>query len=108
MVPWQVLIATGILVMLAALFEGRLRIDWNEHLIELLIYGGVVGIAVPYWATVTVNRSLPAVTTSVGLLGVPVVGVLCSVIALGEPVSYALITALAIIMAGIVIGTKRA
>jgi drug/metabolite transporter (DMT)-like permease len=107
LIPWQVLIATLILAVLAAIFEGRPHVHWNANLIELLVYGGVVGIAVPYWATVTVNRSLPAVTTSVGLLGVPVVGVLCSTVALGEPLTFALVTALGCILAGIAIGRPK-
>ena len=105
LIPWQVLIATCILAVLATVFEGLPHINWSANLLELLIYGGVVGIAVPYWATVTVNRSLPAVTTSVGLLSVPVVGVLCSAVALGEPLTFALVMALACILAGIALGT---
>ena len=106
LIPWQVLIATFVLAALAAAFEGWPRVSWTIELWELLVYGGVVGIAVPYWATVTVNRSLPAITTSVGLLGVPVVGVLCSAIALGEPVTFALVMALGLIVTGIAIGTN--
>jgi drug/metabolite transporter (DMT)-like permease len=107
LVPWQVLFATCILVILALVFEGRPHVTWNLNLVMLLIYGGIVGIAVPYWATVTVARSLPAVTTSVGLLGVPVVGVLCSSIALGETLTVALVVAMGLIVAGIAIGTRR-
>ena len=44
----------------------------------------VFGIAVAYWAVVNVNRSLPAGVTSIGLLGVPVFGLLCSAAVLGE------------------------
>jgi hypothetical protein len=52
-----------------------------------------------------VNRSLPAVTTSLGLLATPVVGVAVSVIFLGEPVGTSLICAMALILGGIAIGT---
>lgn len=107
LVPWQVLIATCVLAALAAAFEGWPPVSWDANLVMLLTYGAIIGIAVPYWATVTVNRSLPAVTTSVGLLGVPVIGVLCASIALGETLTVALVTAMALIIAGIAITTRR-
>ncbi len=105
LVPWQVLLATAVLTILALWFEGIPDVRWSTELILLLLYGGIVGIAVPYWATVTVNRSLPATTTSLGLLGVPVVGVLCSAAALGEPLTAVLVVAMALIIGGIAVGT---
>jgi drug/metabolite transporter (DMT)-like permease len=54
---------------------------------------------------VTVNRSLPSVTTSLGLLATPVMGVATSAIFLGEPISTSLICAMAMILGGIAIGT---
>jgi drug/metabolite transporter (DMT)-like permease len=70
----------------------------------LLLYGGTAGIALPYWAMQTVNRSLPAITTALGLLAVPIVGVICSSIALGEPLTVALLSATALIISGVAIG----
>jgi hypothetical protein len=52
----------------------------------------------------TVNRSLPAVTTALGLLAVPIVGVACSSIALGEPLNFALLAATVLIVGGIALG----
>jgi drug/metabolite transporter (DMT)-like permease len=74
LVPWQALLATCTLVVLALIFEGVPQIEWNGRLVGLLLYGGSVGIALPYWAMQTVNRSLPAISTALGLLAVPVVG----------------------------------
>ena len=54
---------------------------------------------------VMVNRSLPAVTTSLGLLATPVLGVVTSAIWLGEPVTVSLVAAMVMILAGIAIGT---
>jgi hypothetical protein len=52
----------------------------------------------------TVNRDLPAITTALGLLAVPVVGVACSSLALGEPLNFALLAAMSLIISGIAIG----
>lgn len=107
LVPWQALIATAILIPLAWLFEGMLRAAWPPALVGLLLYGGTVAVALPYWAMQSVNRSLPAITTALGLLIVPVVGVACSTIALGEPLTWGLVTAMVLILGGIAIGVYR-
>jgi drug/metabolite transporter (DMT)-like permease len=104
LVPWQALLATCALMLLALTFEGVPQIEWNARLVVLLLYGGAVGIALPYWAMQTVNRSLPAVTTALGLLAVPIVGVACSSIALGEPLNFALLAATVLIVGGIALG----
>jgi drug/metabolite transporter (DMT)-like permease len=73
----------------------------------LLTYGGAVGVALPYWAMQCVNRDLPATTTALGMLAVPLVGVACSSIGLGEPLDATLIIAAVLIISGIAIGTSR-
>jgi drug/metabolite transporter (DMT)-like permease len=52
-----------------------------------------------------VNRGLPAVTTSLGILATPVIGVASSTLALGEPVDISLIVAISMILGGIAVGT---
>ena len=104
LVPWQVLLATCTLAPLALLFEGVPRIEWSARLLALLVYGGTAGIALPYWAMQIVNKNLPAITTSLALLVVPVVGVACSALALGEPITAGLIVAMLLILCGIVVG----
>jgi drug/metabolite transporter (DMT)-like permease len=106
LVPWQALLATCALMLLALTFEGVPQIEWNARLVALLLYGGAVGIALPYWTMQTVNRSLPAITTALGLLAVPIVGVACSSIALGEPLNFALLAATVLIVGGIALGLR--
>ena len=52
-----------------------------------------------------VGRSVPATTTSLGILATPVVGIASSVAVLGEQVDQALLIAAALIIVGIGIGT---
>ncbi len=101
---WQALLASGVLAAVAWAAEGAPRVTWSTDLGWLLGYGGVFGIAVAYWAAVNVNRSLPAGVTSIGLLGVPVVGLLCSAVVLHEPLSAPLLLGMALIVAGIAAG----
>ncbi len=105
LVFWQVLLATVLLLALALLFEGAPSIAWNVRLVLLFAFASVIGVALAYWAMATVNRSLPAVTTSLGVLATPVVGTLCSALVLGESIGLTLIAAMALILSGIAVGT---
>ena len=105
LVFWEVLLATVVLAVLALYYEGMPRIDWNTQTALLFGYGGIFGVALAYWAMAMINRSLPAVTTSLGVLATPVVGVLSAIVFLGEPVSLSLLVAMALIIGGIALGT---
>ena len=105
LVFWETLLATALLVLLALFFEGVPHIEWSLQLVLLLLYGGVCGNALAYWAMAMVNRSLPAATTSLGLLATPVVGTLSAIVALGETVTLPLLIAMMLILGGIALGT---
>jgi drug/metabolite transporter (DMT)-like permease len=102
---WQTLLATAVLSMLAFLFDGVPQIAWSPRLAAAFLYSGIIGTALAYWAMAVVNRSLPATTTSLGILATPVVGVISSAGALGERIDASLIVAMVMILAGIAIGT---
>jgi drug/metabolite transporter (DMT)-like permease len=104
LVFWQTLLATTILSVLALLLDGPPQIDWNPEIAAAFLYGGIFGTALAYWAMAMVNRSLPAVTTSLGILATPVVGVISSEIVFGEPISLSLLVAMALILTGIAVG----
>ena len=105
LVFWQVLLATFLLTLLVLIFQGLPRIDCNPRLVVMFLYGGVIGVALGYWAMAMVKHSLPAITTSLGILATPVVGVLASVVVLGEPLRIFLLVALVMIIGGIALGT---
>jgi drug/metabolite transporter (DMT)-like permease len=105
LVFWELLLAASILSTTAVLTEGWPHIEWSRQLVLLLLYGSVCGTALAYWAMATVNRSLPAITTSLGLLATPVVGIISAAVALGEPIDASLIWAVALIVSGVAIGT---
>ncbi|MGY6268742.1 DMT family transporter [Achromobacter denitrificans] len=104
---WQALLASAVLSAVAFAAEGAPVVAWGTDLAWLLGYGGIFGIAVAYWAAVTVNRALPAGVTSIGLLGVPVFGLLCSAVILHEPVSASLLAGMALIVGGIAAGVAE-
>lgn len=108
LVFWEALLATGILAVLGLLVEGIPSFPWTWPLVGLHLYGGVVGTALGFWAMAMVNRSLPAITTSLGLLATPMVGIVSAALALGEAIDPMLFLAVALIACGIALGTVAA
>jgi drug/metabolite transporter (DMT)-like permease len=102
---WQTLLASCVLSTLGLLFDGMPQIAWSPSLAGALLYAGIFGTALAYWAMAMVNRSLPAATTSLGILATPVIGVIASTLALGETIDISQLVAIAMILSGIVIGT---
>ena len=105
--PWQLLLAGIVLCAAAGLFEDAGRIRWSAWSVTIMAYNGVVATAFCFWAVLAITRALPAVTTSVVMLAVPVAGVLFSSALLSEPLTPALIGGLVLIVAGIALVSLR-
>jgi drug/metabolite transporter (DMT)-like permease len=102
---WQTLLATLVLAVLSLAIDGAPHIHWTALLTANFLYGGIFGIALAYWAMTMVNRSLPATTTSLGILATPVLGVAASAIVFNEVIEPSLLFAMAMILGGIAVGT---
>ncbi|VVE05038.1 transporter [Pandoraea communis] len=103
--PWQLLLASGVMCALALVVDGAPHISGWRGFSGLLAYGGVIGGGIAYWLAGVVTRRLPAGVTSLGLLGVPVVGTLASALFLHESLGWDVWLALALIVGGIALGT---
>lgn len=99
--PWQMLVGAVPVAVLAALFEDPAAINPVPELWLALAYNGPLATAFALWAWIMVNRSLPAVTTAMASLAVPVVGVAAAAVTLGERVSLTGAGGLALIVAGL-------
>lgn len=102
---WQALLTTILTGGIALAVEGTPHVGMSGDLLLLALYGGGIGTALAFWALNTVNRVLPATTTSLGLLGVPLFGVASSMLMLGETFDILSVGALALIVSGIAIAT---
>ena len=102
--PWSLALATLVTSLVALAVEGIPHVEWSGRLVALLLYAGVPGTAVAYWATAMASRALPAVTTSLGLLATPVVSVLLATLWLGEPLTLSLLMAIVLILGGVALG----
>ncbi len=99
--PWQMLLALPLLLGAALLSEPVSSIRPSWELTAVLLYNGPIATAFCFWASVTVTRSLPAITTSLGFLGVPMAGIAAATLWLGEPVTATLAAGLLLILAGL-------
>lgn len=101
---WQTCLSSVLLIALALAVEGAPAFTPSLSIILLLAYCGIPATAVAYWAMTVINASLPATITSLGVLAAPVVGILSSIVFLGERADQPLIIATAMIIGGIAIG----
>ncbi|UFX43263.1 DMT family transporter [Bradyrhizobium sp. 41S5] len=102
---WQVLVATLVLTTTALVTEGVPTVTWSPHLVLLFLYSGFIGTALAYWAMSMVNKSLPALTTSLGTTATPIVGIVTAALLLGEPIDLSLAIAAALIVGGIALSS---
>jgi drug/metabolite transporter (DMT)-like permease len=87
---WQILIAFLVIAACIPLFEETTHlssISWAATL--ALVYQGVIGTGVAYFLWFSIVRRVPAATASLGSLCVPVVGILSSMLILGDRPSLA-------------------
>jgi drug/metabolite transporter (DMT)-like permease len=109
LIPWETLLATVLLAPIALATGPPPLLVWTPEFTLLLLYLGIVGTAVAYWAVATASRHLPAVTTSLGLLATPVVSAITATLWLGEPLTLQLVVAIVLVLGGVAIGaTDRA
>lgn len=106
LVPWEMLLATVLLVPLAWAMDGALAVTWDGRVAALMLYAAIPGTALAYWATAMASLTLPAVTTSLGLLATPLVSVTVATLWLREPLTLSLVAALVLILGGIALGAS--
>jgi len=108
LLPWQMLVGGAVQLVLALVIEGIPEIEWTLELWLLLGFNCLIGNGLAYWIMNLVSRDLPASMVSMGLLGVPVIGMVCASIFLGETLGIPLILSAVLIIIGILLGTMAA
>jgi drug/metabolite transporter (DMT)-like permease len=99
--PWQMAVGLVPAAVLAYAVEGPPTPDWSPEFLWVAAYNGPLATAFAFWAAVTVNRLLPAVTVSLAFLCVPAGGLCFSALLLGEPLTATNLAGFALIAAGV-------
>lgn len=87
---WQVAIGFFIMTVCVMIFEGGPHlwpVSWGA--LFGVVFTGAVGSGIAYLLWFEVVRRLPAMTASLGVLSVPVIGVIASILILGEHPTFA-------------------
>ena len=102
--PWQMTVASVLLVIVAAILEPHGHLDPGKwQLWAALLYIGTFAGPLGTWAAVSVTRALPPITSSLGMLGVPLLGIATSAVLVNEPITIPLALGTALVLAGMVI-----
>jgi drug/metabolite transporter (DMT)-like permease len=83
---WQLLVALlpMLVIMLILEWDQLSEIRWDLPTALAILYSGPLATAFAFWASQMIVRSLGPMTTGIGYLGAPVVGVIAGIIVLGE------------------------
>jgi drug/metabolite transporter (DMT)-like permease len=97
---WQVVISFFVIAACMLIFEGGpdFHAAHTDGVVATVV-SGLLGTGAAYGLWFTIIRRLPAMTASLGVLGSPVIGVIASVLVLGERPTAADITGFALILA---------
>ena len=89
---------------LAFVVEGPLAVDWSAGAIANVLYQGAVATGLGIWALVVLSRAIPAVSSNIGQMGVPCVGLISSILVLSERATPSVVASLLLIGLGVVLG----
>lgn len=101
LLPWQLCLSTVVALIAAALVEPDVAMPRTAHAVWIVLIAGPVFVFPTILPANAAVRLLPAVTASVGFLGVPVVATVTALLWLGEPVTATLFAGLAVVLIGV-------
>ena len=108
LMPWQMLAGAVPMTTVAFLVDGWPRIEWTPQLIGIVAYQAVLAAAFAVWAQQIILRRIPATSTNLILMAVPVVGLLSSAILVDDPLTVGAVVGLLLIVIGVGTNIKGA
>jgi drug/metabolite transporter (DMT)-like permease len=105
--PWQMLVATVPLTLLAWMLEGPYTGDGSWTFWQVILFIGPLATAFCFCAVNAASMWLSSTSMSSAMLGVPVVGLLMSVIFMGETLTSPLLAGILAIVGGILVVTFK-
>ena len=102
---WQLLVALVPMLVLWLLLERQDlgSVTWDLPTALAVLYSGPLATAFAFWASQMIVRALGPLTTGIGYLGAPVVGVIAGIVVLGESISGLDLLGIAVTTTGIIV-----
>lgn len=101
LIPWQLLVGTLPVVLLAWYHEPSITIAWDMTLTLSLVYTGILITGLSYWGAVIITKELPTLLVSLGFLIVPVISILLSEYFLHESINLPTAGAIGLVLMGL-------
>jgi len=101
LVPWQLLVGTLIVLPIALILHPHPTLQWTMSATISMTYTSVIASALGFWGMAVVSKELPSSIASIGFLGVPVSGIVFSVLFFHESVGLLMLLAITLIVTGI-------
>ncbi len=106
--PWMLLVALVPVSIGALVLEPGRPIRWEPATVLVLLYSGPLATAFANWASQSIVRSLGALTSAIGFLAVPVVGLASGAVFLHESLGLIDIAGCGLVLVGIAIASIMA
>lgn len=111
--PWQMLIATIPLAVFAYMLEGNpAQVHFDKRVVEMLVFIGPIATSACFVISAEYGRRITAFAMSNFTLGVPLIGIIASVIFLGSTLTASFMIGLGLVVVGMVMaalaGTSNA
>jgi drug/metabolite transporter (DMT)-like permease len=103
--PWQMSFASVPLLIIARTFEGPFTGDASRSLWEVILFVGPLATAFCFCAVNAASMWLSTTSMASAMLGVPIVGLVMSVMFLGEQLTVSLMAGVLAIIGGILVVT---
>lgn len=107
LLPYGFAVSTALLFGLAAAADPAGGIGQAMPTLAALAYVGILG-PIATWAATEVSRQLPAVVSSIGFLGVPVLGLVLATLVLGETLTWPLAVGATLVVGGVAVAVTPA
>jgi len=103
--PWMLLVALVPVLAATLIAEPSHAVRWSPVSVLIIAYTGPLATAFAYWASHAITRSLGPISSAMGFLAVPVVGLVSGALVLSEAVGPADLAGFGLVLAGIAAAT---
>jgi drug/metabolite transporter (DMT)-like permease len=106
LMPWLLTVAATPIFVLALALHGLPHVEWTLSTTGIVAYEIVLVSGFAVWGSITLARSVPAMSASLILMATPVVGLVSSIVLVDESASVAVAVSLVLVLGGVLVGVR--